>query len=359
MINLDLNTVTDVVLEADSEGRIVDANSSIESTFGYSQKEIIGKSISILMPERYRSNHAKLFSGFKLNPTSRRMGDISARKFIGLDKSGDEFYIDISLSVKEDAEGNKSYIAIIRDITSLVALNDKLNSTISELEIKNKELEQMSYVISHDLKAPTIAAYQLISIIEEDYFQSLPAEVKEFFSEIKRRNVKMSELIDGVLSYSRAGQVNTEKNKVNLEELIHEVKDSLHVPVGFTVKYISDNFEFLASKTQLFQVLNNLIGNGIKYHDKHAGNIEISAIKTIDEIEITVKDDGPGIEDKFHSKIFEMFGTANKKSRTDSTGIGLAIVKKIITQNGGKITINSAPNQGTTFIFTFKVDAIA
>ncbi|MDB4285758.1 ATP-binding protein [bacterium] len=354
--NIDLNTIPDVIFESDSNGIIIDINDSVYNIFGYTASEVIGQPFDILMPKRFRKNHSGLFEGFQKKPTSRRMGNISEIRFLGLNKAGYEFHIDISLSLKNNNDGSKSFVAVIRDISELVSMNVKMTATILKLESKNKELEQLAYIISHDLKAPTRVVSQIISVIEEDHIASIESKVAYYFAEIKKRNIRMSDLIDGILSYSRAGLLSLEVERINMKELLQEVIESIHVPTGFEINMKSTNVEFYGSRIPFLQILSNLVGNAIKHHNKEHGTIEIKAILTPDEVEVKIKDDGPGIPAKYHSTIFEMFGTANEVSRTESTGIGLAIVTKIVEENGGTIDLSSDVGKGSEFTFTFKIN---
>lgn len=352
---LDLNLIPDVILETDVKGITIDVNDSVYDMFGYLPEEVIGKPFDMLMPDRFRKNHARHFSNYQKKPISRRMGDLTESRFYGLDKNGHEFSIDISLSVVDNTENENTFVAIIRDISALVNLNSELNNSNDELKTKNKELEHMAYIISHDLKAPTRAVSQLIDIIEEDYIDTLNDETRNYFKLIKQRNGRMIDLIDGILSYSRAGNVNKDIEKLDFKEILNKTLLGLNIPQGFQVEFHSESFLLSVPETPFMQVLANLIGNALKYHDKSEGLVIVKAIKTIDEVEVRVIDDGPGIDEKYHSTIFEMFGTANEESRTDSTGIGLAIVKKIVKQNGGEIKLISTKGKGSEFIFTFKI----
>ncbi|WP_420319274.1 sensor histidine kinase [Ekhidna sp.] len=348
-----LELLGDAILVVDKQGKVVDINNSVTNLFGYSKKELLGQGFDILMPPRFRKNHGSYFEGYQQNPETRSMGRTHERNFIAVDKKGREFYVGISLTY-DQSKDNTLYIAVIRDISPLVDLKNKLQQTNETLEAKNKELEQLAYIMSHDLKAPTSASRQLIEYIEENHLQELSEPVAQYIEMLKDRNIKMADLIDGILSYAMAGKVTQDVEEINLSDLIEEVSKTLNIPEEFRIISQVEGINFMGQKTQLFQVMSNLIGNAIKYHDKEHGTIEISALQTLDEVEIKVKDDGPGIPKEYHQTVFEMFGTANLKQRADSTGIGLAIVKKIVEQNGGVIKLNPDFKTGTEFIFTVK-----
>ncbi|WP_424964155.1 PAS domain-containing sensor histidine kinase [Ekhidna sp.] len=349
-----LELLGDAILVVDKQGKVTDINNSVTNLFGYSKKELLGQKFDMLMPPRYRKNHGTFFLGYQKNPETRSMGRTHERNFIAVDKKGREFYVGISLTYYQPSKNDTLYIAVIRDISPLVDLKNKLQQTNETLEAKNKELEQLAYILSHDLKAPTSASRQLIEYIEENHKQELSEQVAQYMGMLKDRNMKMADLIDGILSYAMAGKVTQDVEEINVSELVHDVAENLNIPAGFKIHSHADDINFMGQKTQLFQLMSNLIGNAVKYHHKDQGSIEIRALKTVDEVEIKVTDDGPGIPKKYHQTVFEMFGTANLKQRADSTGIGLAIVKKIVEQNGGVIKLNPNVKTGTEFIFTIK-----
>ena len=277
------------------------------------------------------------------------------------------YILDRGKIMKRDYEGNViRFTGTHTDITKereatlrAVGLNQILSETIVSLEEKNKDLEQMAYMISHDLKAPTIVVNSLIEIIKENHENELTKDVDDYFTEITNRVSKMSKLIDDILSYSMAGSLETNEEELDMQNVINEVLQSLEVPAGFNILLKSDNIKFRANKTPFMQVLSNLVGNAIKYHDKSQGNIDLYAKSTGDKLEVKVIDNGPGIPKKYHEKIFEMFGTANQFTRIDSSGIGLAIVKKIVTNNEGVVGVKSEINRGSEFTFTFKINSVA
>ena len=344
------DSISDVVIIVDENSLIIDVSLSVVDVFLYSKEELIGQPIEILLPERYRAGHKAMFDRYVKNPSPRRMG--SERKLFGLDKNAHEFSVDIALSLFKK-NGRDFFAAIIRDVSDFIGYQNKLESLNNELRAKNKALDEFAYMVAHDLKSPANAIIGLVDLIRHDHKEELNPDVMQCFMYIEQSSKRMTKLIDGVLNYTRAGEVDTRISGFKLKGLIQEVINNLDVPVGFKTKIKCADIELHTNKVQLSQILSNLIGNAIKYHDKKTGNITITCKKTNKELEISVKDDGPGIQEKYHSTIFELFGTANLHNRADSTGIGLSIVKKLIEQNGGAIRVNSAKGKSTEFIFTW------
>ena len=237
--------------------------------------------------------------------------------------------------------------------TSLNIMANKINHTITELEVKNKELDQFAYVVSHDLKAPLRGIENASKWVEEDMGQQLPAHIQEYLKMMRVRVHRMENLINGILALARIGRYKQTKEEVNVTQLIFEIFDTLSMPPG--IKYqIADNLPvILTMRIYLQQVFTNLISNAVKYHHKPCGLIQIKYLEFPDYHQFMVIDDGPGIDPEYHDRIFVIFQTLHERDAVESTGVGLAIVKKIIDQQGGRITLKSNPGQGSTFIFTW------
>lgn len=217
-----------------------------------------------------------------------------------------------------------------------------------------KELESFAYIISHDLKTPLRGIASLTDWIAQDYHEKLDETGKEYLTLLKSRVVRLEGLIDGVLAYSRAGRLDMQKEKVDLEALLKEViemqepKESVKIEIDTKLPTVE------AVKSAMMQVFSNLIGNAIKHNDKEQVMIHVGATEKSDEWTFYVKDNGPGIEREFYEKVFKIFQTLKTKDEMDSTGIGLSVVKKIIENAGGKVWIESEKGKGAIFFFTVK-----
>lgn len=163
----------------------------------------------------------------------------------------------------------------------------------------------------------------------------------------------MDALINGLLEYSKVAKGSKVKELFSLNSLLKEIVDILDFGNN-TVLFPEEDIQIYASKIELEHVFQNLISNAIKYCDKEKAIIEISALITDNEYLFSVKDNGPGIDPKYHEKIFEMFSQLDKDDET-STGIGLTIVQKIVKENHGEITVDSEKGKGTNFKFTWRI----
>lgn len=235
--------------------------------------------------------------------------------------------------------------------TSLNVMSRNLSKTIHELENRNAELNKFAYVVSHDLKAPLRGIHNVITWIEEDYAAELSPELKKYLTLIPKRTQRMEALINGLLDYARIS-LKTPLENVDVNLLVREIAGSL-IPRDFTV-HIDELPSLHTERLKLEQVFSNLISNAVKYTQRTDGSISITCKEMPHHYEFSVKDNGSGIDPLYHSRIFEIFQTLREKNENESTGIGLAIVKKIMDEHQEKITVSSFPGQGATFTFTWR-----
>jgi len=223
---------------------------------------------------------------------------------------------------------------------------------ITELDISNRELKDFAYIVSHDLKAPLRAIGSISQWIHSDYHDKLDDDGRMQLDLLLSRVHRMQGLIEGILAYSRVTRVKEEKEFIDLNKLVKEAIEMVAPPEKFTI-VVDENLPTLEyGPTRLLQIFQNIIGNAVKYNDKDAGQIEIRCIENQHNWAISITDNGPGIEEKYFEKIFQIFQTLKSRDEFESTGIGLTIVKKIVEGNGGKISVTSLPGKQTTFTFT-------
>jgi signal transduction histidine kinase len=248
--------------------------------------------------------------------------------------------------------GKNVIIARITDQKNeLERQNRKLEDYTHHLERTNKELDKFASIVSHDLKAPLRAIGNLTGWIEEDAGDTLAPEVRANFNLIKQRVRRMEDLINAILDYSRADRRQGDEEPIDSMALVRESFDFIGSPENAELVIRSEMPRFVSDKTRLVQVFTNLLGNAIKYNDKPQIRIEVSCRELADGWEFSVKDNGPGIDPKYHEKIFVIFQTLNRRDDVESTGVGLAIVKKIIEDQGGRIWVESDLGQGADFRF--------
>lgn len=235
-------------------------------------------------------------------------------------------------------------------------VNLKLEENLKLLENINTELDDFNHIVSHDLKSPLISVYTLVSFIEEDLKTSLDEGTKYNLKLLKDVVSKMEALINGLLEYSKVAKGNKRKELFSFNGLLNQVIDIVDYHKKSNINLPLDDLDIYANKIELEHVFQNLISNSIKHNDKDKAIINISVIKKANEYVFSVHDNGPGIDPEYHTKIFKIFSQLKANDAdVKSTGIGLAIVKKIISENNGVISIESKEGIGMNLQFSWRI----
>ena len=248
-------------------------------------------------------------------------------------------------------QGHQYLVESFIDITERKGAEQRQGQLLEEVEKANRELKDFAYIVSHDLKAPLRGIKTLAEWLTTDYSDKLDENGKEQMNLLVGRVNRMQNLIDGVLQYSRIGRVKEDIVQINLNELVSEVVDMVAPPANITVTVENELPTVKYERTCVTQVFQNLISNAVKYMDKSQGQIKIGCVEEDGRWKFSVSDNGPGIEEKYFEKIFQIFQTLARRDDKESTGIGLSIVKKIIEGNGGKVWVESKVGEGSTFYF--------
>ena len=238
------------------------------------------------------------------------------------------------------------------DITNRKKAEQRQAQLLEQVENANRELKDFAYVVSHDLKAPLRGIKTLADWISTDYADKLDEDGRDQISLLSSRVNRMHNLIEGILQYSRVGRVKEEKALVSLNELVPNIIDTLAPPESIAITIENELPVIECEQTRIIQVFQNLLSNAIKYMDKPHGQIKIDYVEENGFWTFSVTDNGPGIEEKYFEKIFQMFQTLSPRDEFESTGVGLTLVKKIVDLHGGKIWLESKVGEGSTFFFT-------
>lgn len=248
--------------------------------------------------------------------------------------------------------GDLTLAVILSMIVVWRRAQEKRERLLRELESANEELKNFAYVVSHDLKAPLRAIGSLADWLSTDYADKFDDEGKEHMRLLISRVRRMDGLIDGILLYSRVGRVKETIVAVDLNQLVREVIDLLAPPANITVTIENPLPTIMAEPTRIQQVFQNLLSNAVKYMDKAKGDIGIACSAEGKQWKFSVADNGPGIKQQHFEKIFQLFQTLAPRDRVESTGVGLALVKKIVEMYGGHVWVESIVGEGSTFFFT-------
>jgi len=346
-----MDLAADAILIVDKVGHVLLANPAAQRLFGYAGEEFTRLMVEDLIPPRFRDSHGQKRAKYAENPETRKMG--VALEILGLRKDGSEFAADISMTPIDD----QRILATVYDISHRKRLEAEQKRMIRELEAVNEELKNFAYVVSHDLKAPLRAIGSLANWIAADQRDRLDAEGQQYLLLLIQRVKRLDALIDGVLEYSRIGRIHEASITIDLNELTHDVIDSLAPPSHICVEVPNRLPTIIAERTGIQQILQNLISNAIRYLDKPEGRIKIDGIDLPDKWQVSVSDNGPGIASRHFERIFQLFQTLHSRDRIESTGVGLSIVKKIVDQYNGDVWVESVIGQGSIFYFTVpKID---
>lgn len=340
------------LLMVDQRGKIVLCNTEFEKLFGYSRDEVVGREMEFLVPERYRRGHPASRADFFLSPVSRQMG--VGRDLYGLRKDGSEVPVEIGLSPMVTEEG-AFVLASIVDITKRKTLEDRIRHTADRIQLKNQEMEQFVYTVSHDLKSPLVTSTGFLGLLKEDIAAGRYDMAAESIERLERANGRMSQLIDDLLQLSRIGRISIDVEDVEVSQLIRSIVENLDSQVkekSIVVKVQNEMPAVVADRKRLYQVLENLFINALKYAcDGEAPTIEFGSETLESEVRYFVRDSGPGIAKEYHQKIFGLFQRLESDNR--GTGVGLTIVSRIMQLHGGRAWVESEVGRGSTFWISF------
>jgi len=336
------------LLFLDTDLRIVFANDVFLEAAGWSSNKAVGLHISEIMGvERFlqrQPNYERALAGETL--------DYESTGAIGNENG----YFRFSYRPSFDEAGKvRGIFAMATDISELRKAQLELEAKQAELLRSNKDLEQFAYVASHDLKAPLRAIELLVQWITEGLAGYDTNNVQENLGLLGKRTQRLNRLLDDLLAYSRAGRKVGAHRMVDAHALVLDVVQMLNPPPTVSISIDGKLPAFKTYPTPLEQVFRNLIGNAVKHHPGPAGRIVVSCQEQGDRYVFAVEDDGEGIPAQYAERVFEMFQTLKPRDQVEGSGMGLAIVNRIVQWQAGRVWFEPAPSgRGTVFKFQWK-----
>ena len=359
-----LEAAPDAIVEVDREGRIALLNAATEAMFGYTRDELSGDSVEKLIPEGARGRHAAHRASYWANPVPRPMG--SGMILMGQRKDGSEFPVEISLSPVRTEDGFR-VTAIIRDVTAKQKAEEAIRAANELLAQQNRELDRANQLkseflasMSHELRTPLHTIIGFTELLAEELEGPLNEKQKRFISHVRQDSQHLLELINDILDLSKveAGQMEMHPEAFDASVVAADAVNGIlqtadargvqvenRVPRETVVK---------ADRVRFREILNNLLSNAVKFTPQ-GGRVWIESLPDgADMAAFHVCDTGVGIAPRDHAAIFDKFRQVGSTARgvREGTGLGLAIVKSFVELHGGKITLESAPGEGSKFTFT-------
>lgn len=323
-----------------SAGGIVEyANHAALDLFGLPREEVLGRDAESLVPGgALRLPSAAAPDGGTVLPITRR--------------DGRQMEVKVGIAPMDLASG-PGLLASLMDVSELRRTEAALAGRNLELQRANEELDSFVHVASHDLRTPLQGVKSIAGWIEEDNAERLGDESKEHLELMRSRLRRLETLLDDLLEYSRAGRGELSVADVDVEALLHEVVDLLDPPDSVHVQLAPALPVFTTVRAPLQQVFQNLILNAIKHHDREEMHIQVRGREREDAFEFVVIDDGPGIPAEYRERVFKMFETLRPRDEVEGSGMGLALIKKVVERVGGTVRIDEAEPRGTCVVFSW------
>ncbi len=347
-----LDTVLDAIITIDERGIVQSFNPAAEKTFGYTADEVIGENVKMIMSGRDSGQHDQYLRNYYATGQAKIIG--LGREVVGLHKDGNE--MPIELAVTEMRLGDRRmFVGSCRDITVRKTAEQDILRRTQELETANAELDAFAYSVSHDLRAPLRGMDGFSQALLEDYGDHFDGEARNYLDRISQAGRRMGQMIDDILTLSRATRQDMTIEDVDLSALAQEHMSELTARSKNRAAkiVIAPNLRVQGDPKLLRVVLDNLLNNAWKFTgNETATHIEFGAYDEQGETVFFVRDNGAGFDMAYGNKLFGIFQRLHSMTEFEGTGVGLATVARLVSRHGGRIWAEGEVNEGATFFFT-------
>ena len=367
------------IIVTDTKGIIKSFNKDAEKLLQYKANEVIEKENFIIFHDkeelRKRSKYLskkvhKHIEGFETIIIYNDSNGLVNTEWTFIQKTGSKILVDLNISsVNNENSDITGYICSIKNLNNKLSTESQLKNEIhslyknlndksKEVLLLNSELRTVTYNLSHSIKTPLHGINQISQWLKEDYKDSIGSDAQELLNMLIYRVEKLNAIIDNLLEYTDI-KVKLEKlSKLDLNYVLKNLINFLNVPQNIEINIARNMPHLKIEKKYIESIFTNLIENSIKFMDKEKGRIEVGFVELNKEYMFFIRDNGPGIEEKYFEKIFTMFHSINNNESIENLGVGLALTKKIVELHGGTIHIESKIKEGTTVFFTLPYENV-
>ena len=367
------------IIVTDTKGIIKSFNKDAEKLLQYKANEVIEKENFIIFHDkeelRKRSRYLskkihKHIEGFETIIIYNDSNGLVNTEWTFIQKTGSKILVDLNISsVNNENSDIIGYICSIKNLNNKLSTESQLKNEIhslyknlndksKEVLLLNSELRTVTYNLSHSIKTPLHGINQISQWLKEDYKDSIGSDAQELLNMLIYRVEKLNAIIDNLLEYTDI-KVKLEKlSKLDLNYVLKNLINFLNVPQNIEINIARNMPHLKIEKKYIESIFTNLIENSIKFMDKEKGRIEVGFVELNKEYMFFIRDNGPGIEEKYFEKIFTMFHSINNNESIENLGVGLALTKKIVELHGGTIHIESKIKEGTTVFFTLPYENV-
>lgn len=351
-----VETAVDAIITINAQGLIDSVNPAAEKMFGYRREEMVGQNVKMIMPAPYRDEHDQYLENFLGTGIKKIIG--IGREVMGQRKDGSLFPVDLAVSEMK-LGGARMFTGIARDVTERKRAAQELMRTAADLERKGREKQEFFAILAHDLKHPVISVQGLLSLLRNDVFEKLDAESQDNLRLSLSECDRMRSMLARINELGKIDHSELNNEMVNLRDLVNHCIERLRAKIALKGTVINIDVPSITVRFPRWHVeqsLVNLIDNAINYGCPNPGDkLEISAIITDGQCTLSIRDFGPGIHPRNHSRVFEPFRRLTPTQEPAGSGMGLTSVRQLMNRIAGDVRVESVPGHGACFSLNFAV----